>query len=518
MKKLLFALTLVLCLAISMVAFTSCGGNGEGDGETCEHIWASAATTDKAATCTEEGSASIKCVSCGESDPDSVTAIPATGHDYTTDSYTAPTCVEDGSESKTCSICGDATTATVPATGIHTWADTATTDVEATCTTDGSASIKCTACFAVKEGSTEVIPADHVWGIIATMDTPATCTEAGVKSIKCLLCNEKQTGSEQEIPALGHSDVPVVVTPTFFSEGLAEGKCSACNETLSYTVPKTDVTVIVSDSSTKNNVAPNYAAGIADAMNGKTFAPTEDNPNGNDLYLEFSILWNDTMANIDGNGIGWGHMANSSDVTIESDSIVKAFSWLYYKNNSSNEWCPFAGGFEFSEGVKSFEFGPEWRKNTSSNPTTEEDYTIIDGLDGWHRIGLQYHQNVNVVAGQVTQDVTITVYIDGVKTNEMIVNWGDFFYTAEIVNGEMVYTDNVDVESYFAVFYRIGNPALQSGVTDNAYFIFADCILSVGDGFVLDVAPVTDPAADTFSPEEDVELSAKMYYQLKTAE
>ena len=205
------------------------------------------------------------------------------------------------------------------------------------------------------------------------------------------------------------------------------------------------------------------------------------------------------------------------DVTIEGSSVVKAFSWLYYKNNPSNEWCPFAGGFEFSEGVSEFVYGPAWRKNVSNNPTSEADYTIIKGLDGWHRIGLQYHQNVYRNGNSFSYDVTLTVYVDGVKTNEMIVNWGNFFYTAAIDGDNVVYTDNIDVESYYAVFYRIGNPHLQSGKTD-AYFVFADCLLSVGDGFVLDVAPVADPEAKDFTVVEGVNLSGKMYYQLKTAE
>ena len=512
MKKLLLALTLVLSLAVALVAFTSCGGSDE-----CDHIWATKATVDKAATCTEEGSESIKCLDCGEKKADSVTAIPAAGHEYTTDSLTAATCITDGSETKICATCGDSTTITIPATGEHTWGAIPTIDVEATCTTDGSKSIKCTVCQATKEGSTEVIPADHVWGVIATMDTAATCTTPGVKTIKCVFCNEKQAGTEQQIPATGHSDVPVAVNPTFFSEGLAQGNCSACGESISMTLPKTEVIVNVSNSETKANTAPHYAAGIGDAMNGQTFAPTADNPNGNDLYLEFSILWNDTMANVNGSGIGWGHMANSSDVTIEGSSVVKAFSWLYYKNNSSNEWCPFAGGFEFSEGVSEFVYGPAWRKNVSNNPTSEADYTIIKGLDGWHRIGLQYHQNVYRNGNSFSYDVTLTVYVDGVKTNEMIVNWGNFFYTAAIDGDNVVYTDNIDVESYYAVFYRIGNPHLQSGKTD-AYFVFADCLLSVGDGFVLDVAPVANPEAKDFTVVEGVNLSGKMYYQLKTAE
>ena len=512
MKKLLLALTLVLTLAVSLVALTSCGGGGDD----CEHIWATDATVDTAATCTQEGSQSIKCLECGEIKADSVTAIPATGHAYVTDSTTAATCTTDGSETKVCSACGDTTTTTIPATGVHTWGAIPTIDVEGTCTTDGSKSIKCTACQAVKPDSTEVIPAGHVWGAIATAVKLPTCTTEGTKSIKCLFCDERQAGTEEPIPATGHADVPVIVTPTFFSEGLAKGTCSACNEVVSVTVPKTDVTVIVSDSGTKANTAPHYAVGIADALNGKTFAPTEDNPDGNDLYLEFSILWNDTMANVNGSGIGWGHIANNADVTIEGSSIVKSFSWLYYKNNSANEWCPFAGGFEFSEGVKSFEYGPEWKKNTSGNPS-RDDYTIINGLDGWHRIGLQYHQNVYETGNGFAYDVTVTVYVDGERTNEMILNWGDFFYSAEVVDDEVVYTDNIDVEAYYAVFYRIGNPHLQSGA-DNAYFVFADCILSAGNGFVLDVEAVADPEAQDFTVAEDVTFSGKMYYQLKTAE
>ena len=511
MKKLLLALTLVLCLAASMVALTSCGGNGD----ECDHIWATTATTDTAATCTEEGSQSIKCLECGEKKADSVTAIPATGHEYTTDAYTAPTCIEGGSETKICAVCADTVTTTLDATGVHTWGDFPTVDVEATCTTDGQKSTKCTVCNEVKEGSVETIAATHIWGVIATADVNPTCTTEGIKTVKCILCSAKQEGTEETIPATGHSNVPVVVTPTFFSEGLAEGNCSACNETISYTLPKTEVIVNVSDSETKANTAPHYAMGIADAMNGKTFAPTEDNPNGNDLYLEFSILWNDTMANVNGSGIGWGHMANSSDVTIEGSSIVKAFSWLYYKNNPSNAWCPFAGGFEFSENVKEFVYGPAWRKNEANKPTTEADYTIIQGLDGWHRIGLQYHQNVYRSGNLFTYDVTVTVYVDGVKTNEMILNWGDFFYSATLIDGEVVYADNIDVESYYTVVYRIGNPHLDSGKTD-AYFVFADCMLSVGDGFVLDVDPVANPEAKDFTVTEGVNLSGKMYYELAT--
>ena len=153
MKKLLFALTLVLCLAISMVAFTSCGGNGEGDGENCEHTWADSATTDKAPTCTEEGSASIKCKDCGEKKADSVTTIAKIAHEYETDSYNAPSCTTDGSETKVCANCGDSTTTTIPATGDHIWQANASVDFLPSCENDGQKSIKCIKCQQIGRAS-----------------------------------------------------------------------------------------------------------------------------------------------------------------------------------------------------------------------------------------------------------------------------------------------------------------------------------------------------------------------------
>ena len=500
MKKLLFALTLVLCLAISMVAFTSCGGNGEGDGETCEHIWATAATTDKAATCTEEGSASIKCVSCGESDPDSVTAIPATGHDYNNGTTFAPTCTEDGTSTKTCNTCGYENTTTTPATG-HVWATQATVDVAATCTTDGSKSIKCTACPAVKDGTTEVIPAGHVWADAATVILPATCTTEGTKGIKCTNrgCTEIKPETTETIAPLGHSGIATVIVPTLFTEGLRKGTCESCGMVVNEAVPATTPTNNVIDPSVNNLNTPQYTASIGEALGDKTFKP------GTDLYLEFSILWNDTMATINGKGLGWGHIANQADVTSESDSIVKSFSWLYYRADAT--WCPFVGGFEFSE-AKAFTYGPEWEKNS----TSENDFVIINGLDGWHRIGLQYTQNVYENDGEFTYDVTLTVYVDGVKVSENVMDWGAFFYSAEKVDGETVYTQNDKIADYYAVFYRIGNGALQDGVEENAYFPFGDCYLTVGDGFAKPVTKLDTPVDGTYSPEEGVTLSAKQYY------
>ena len=344
----------------------------------------------------------------------------------------------------------------------------------------------------------------HTWDAEATVDFEPTCTTDGQKSVKCSICNATNPDSIEVIKSAGQHVVPdegavVIKVPTAFSEGEKTGTCTECGEIASAPIAKTEATII-DGKNYSSSKAPNATANIGDALGDKTFQP------GKDLYLEYSILFNDTMANASGSGIGFGHISLDEDITREEvagkSRYVHAFSWLYYKNGSV--WCPFAGGFEFSEGVKEFVVGPEWKKNG-----TESDYTIIQGLDGWHRIGLQYHQNYYEKNGSFTYDVTITVYVDGVKTNEIIVDWGDMFYSVEREGDNLVYIQNEDVADYYAVFYRIGNPNLSKG--EHGYFVFADMYLTVGDGFVLDVSSVENPEAQEFT-QDGVTLSGKQYF------
>ena len=504
MKKLLFALTLVLCLAISMVAFTSCGGNGEGDGEACEHIWGSKATTDKAATCTEEGSESIKCAACGEKKADSVTAIPATGHNYQTDSVTQATCSTDGTETKVCASCGDSTTTTTPATGNHTWGNAPTVDIPAGCDTPGEESIKCSVCQAKKEGSINVIPAAHSWSIIATVDTPPTCTEAGTKSIKCYNCKEKQPGTEATIPATGHSDVPVVVIPTLFSEGLAEGLCAVCNEFQSYSIPKGQATVNVVYNTLGGAYLIKEAEKLSDVLGeDQHFYPTTENPNGQSLYIEFSILLNESMGNFENNNISFPGIYTDSELVSPNGS--SAF-WLFLSDGDAPKGkCD------------------DWLSNTVAGATYYNEQFALE-FDGWHRIGVEFHQNTTVdyVNLDITITTTVTMYYDGVKVYEATIGNGTKAETNEIrlydatfdADGNVVYTDRVD--SYAA--YMSYDAYLKKGVSDPGHIIFADQYITVGnDGFVMDVERVGNPEAQDFT-QDDVTLSGKMYYQIKTAE
>ena len=553
MKKLLFALTLVLCLAISMVAFTSCGGtgNGEGEGEgtgdACVHTWAANPTTDKAATCTEEGSESVKCVACGEKKADSVTAIPATGHAYDAGTTVlAATCTTDGSFVKICATCNYNEVTTITATG-HAWEAEASTDTAATCTTNGQKSIKCTACNEVKPDSTEVIPAGHAWTAEATVDTAPTCQAEGQKSIKCTACNEIKPDSVEAIPVLDHTwadeatvdtapncaedgqksikctacstvkpgtveaipstgdhameDVTVITAPTLFSEGYGSGYCSGCKQTVSGSLPKATPTV---EHLTKDDTSVNQKYNILnDVLAGDHFYPTEEYPEGKALYVEMSVLWNETLANIN-----YGYM-EFGDIALSDGSANRMTPYyLNFRNGVNKQWCKFAGGFEPSTPAS----GGIYSGPSMPNGGAASEYPFI-GEYGWHRVGVEIYQKAIIDGTSVSYKVTTSLYIDGEMVSSYDFNLGKYssnlLFTAEVVDGKVVYSDISD--STYAFAYRIANGKASNA---DAYFVVGDVSVTCGTGFVMNVTPVENPEDATFSPDEDVNLIANVYFEI----
>ena len=507
MKKLLLALTLILCLSLSVVAFTSCGGNGEGegDGEACEHVWATMATTDKAATCTEDGSASVKCIECGSKKADSVTVIAATGHDYQIDSVVAATCVEAGSETKICANCGDTATTDIPATGNHEWADFATVDKAPTCTEAGEESIKCNVCQTKKDDSVTTIDASHTWSPVVTIDPDnrPTCTESGTKSVKCLFCQAKKDGTEEVVPATGHSELTVVTVPTMFSDGYASGICSDCGQPAEVTLPKTDPVVY---SSIANRGELKEMWSMSDILDDgeKHFYPTEDDPDGNALYVEYSILWNPTLHGIKN---GYGYMT-SPRIEGNNNNDYDAAYWFNLINNEKTSDCDKYGVFEVikNNGVV---YGPTFDKNGNYL----EEYPNI-GDYGWHRIGIEMKQTAEKVGDSMKKKMIVTLYLDGemVSCYEMGIRYEhNWFFSAEFINGEIEYEDialSADVLPYYIPYLTT-----ESG-SDPAYFVVADVYVTAGDGFVMNVTPVDDPADATYTVEEGVDLPGKVFFSV----
>ena len=166
--------------------------------KTCTH--ANVTTSEKAATCTEEGYVIKKCNDCGEVVYRETIGVK--GHDWEW-KETAATCTTSGSKGYVCRNCGttkDMTT--IPAKG-HT------PGAAATCTTPQVCTV-CGAAIASAKG--------HTPGAAATCTTPQVCTVCG----------------EVIVPAKGHTEgAPVVESePTKSKEGSQVIKCTVCGEVI----------------------------------------------------------------------------------------------------------------------------------------------------------------------------------------------------------------------------------------------------------------------------------------------
>ena len=174
----------------------------------------------------------------------SVSKCLSTEHSYTSKINKSATCTESGTKTYTCSTCGDTYTETIPATG-HSWKS-------ATCTSKKT----CTDC-----GVTEGSALGHSYTSKVTKQ--ATCTASGTKTFTCSRCNHSYT---ETIPATGHSWKSATCTSkkTCSTCGVTEGSalghsytskvtkqatctasgtktfsCSRCNHSYTETIPAT---------------------------------------------------------------------------------------------------------------------------------------------------------------------------------------------------------------------------------------------------------------------------------------
>ena len=222
-----------------------------------------------------------------------------------------------------------------------------------------------------------------------------------------------------------HDKLPyeTVITATMFSKGEKRTHCDNCGEDIVVIVDETLPNVTKFDDSSRD---VSYKANVFnDVLDGKHFYPTEENPNGLDLFVEFSLLWNETLAN---SAKGWAEFArfHAKGKLTNYDSAF----WYALKDDCTTVWCQEAGGFEYGTGDK-VTFGP----------------AIADGGEfpfigeyGWHRIGIQIHQEVASVSGStVTYKFISTLYVDGVKTS--VIGYADMahaanrLFTATVKNG-----------------------------------------------------------------------------------
>lgn len=182
----------------------------------CDKHWDNGSVTKKP-TCTEPGEKTFTCSICRKTTKKE--SIPATGHNYasawTTDR--PATCENDGTESRHCT--NENCTATTDQKSIaalgHSWKDNK--DGTATCTRNG--------CKATHT---------HEWDS-GTITTEPTCTAQGERTYHCTyeengICTATKT---EAVKKLGHRYILIKKeAPTCESDGILYGKCSRCSKTI----------------------------------------------------------------------------------------------------------------------------------------------------------------------------------------------------------------------------------------------------------------------------------------------
>lgn len=165
------------------------------------HSWDSGVVT-KQPTCTEAGTKTYICTSCGKT---KTTEIAATGHQHTEiRNKKEATCKAEGYTGDT--YCTDCETKVSSGQAIpkidHTW-DNGKVTTEATCEHTGVRTYTCSVCGETKEEETP--KTDHTYDD-GTVTKKPTCIETGIKTYTCTVCQKTKT---EEIPATGHQHIEI---------------------------------------------------------------------------------------------------------------------------------------------------------------------------------------------------------------------------------------------------------------------------------------------------------------------
>ena len=240
----------------------------------------------------------------------------------------------------------------------------------------------------------------------------------------------------------------------------------------------------------------------------RTFCPNEVNPDGNDLLIEYSVLYNKYTVQYLKNDNGPYVTARIGKENFSENSPL---SWWSPCPNCSGSYSPFAGGFESAGDVTvPVSDGEVTTPAGMASPGgSYSDYPNIGGIDpdhpeyGWHRIGIRVHEEVTQLPTADTEAeycLTVTTYVDGVAVAKLqgalnANRTANYLYTASYnaSSGEVEYTD---IGSNRYVFlYRMKYKGNNTGSSQSAYCVFADAYATCGKEFVQQVERVI-PVAD----------------------
>ena len=363
-----------------------------------------------------------------------------------------------------------------------------------------------------------------------------TCSTTGEKCLYCAECGEKIPDSTVEIPidpSAHRFGEMTGVKPTLLDPvGWSEGVCLICEETihadLEWTLQVYASSSLSGDYTDGSNVILSKSAG--DIRGEKQFYPTEADPDGNDLWFEYSILWNSTLKNYDS--------AKFIKLVSFRNGGFKDFYILYTKDDQDGD-CPFAGHIDYTTYLPKCD--PNWScavelgngvplyKGGWVRPVTRDASPCLWDKEnqtqaGWHRIGFHFHEDATIDDGKVLYTGFSELFIDGVKVWKVLTNMQGAPDGSDIdrglqTNNLLLFTAAIDPNDPKELVYT-PNDTLQIQMriegfaySSTAYAAFDDPLWTCGDGFVRNVEPSDDLAPETIVFAEGVEEPIAVFYR-----
>ena len=413
------------------------------------------------------------------------------------------------------------TTAESTTAHVHVPASEYTIDRQATCTNEGSKSYHCTVCDEIiPETVVPIDKLDHTPEPTISVIQKPTCIAPGTKAYICLECGEIIDSTIEDIPIDENAhkvdewtvtDAANMLNPT----GSRNGECTLCHQPVVEDILWEGPTIKAFDA-----ISGRYGMAevkLEDVRGNDHFYPTETNPDGKDLYVEFSILWNETVLNFD---------ASQNPYMVGRFYDGKPFYYFSPVSGMSYSDAQFSGAFEWMGNFAT----PISDSEVTTPPTmcggnpNYADYPNIAGTDeahpeyGWHRFGVRYH--LELLDGKTGADLKdyvgiATAYVDGVAIFKLstgtdgMQNWESMLFKAESDGeGGVVYSDAGDIVVPF-----IMNKSNTKADTV-AYLAFSDVYVTCGTDFVMKVEKVASPEAQTLEVAEGVEIPAPVYFKL----
>ena len=436
--------------------------------------------------------------------------------------------------------------ATTPATtdgnsGVcqHVWGEFEV-DTPATCTVPGVKSKYCTICDAQDPDSiTEIPQLDHTPADEFTIDKEPTCTEGGFKSKHCTVCGNPVADTVLPIDPdpTKHNVEAWSATPTLLNPTVHRtGECTICHQP-----QEEDATLTLSATAFTASSSRHQNRKLLSEVQGEEhFYPDESNGNlGNDLLIEYSVLWNNTLLNLNGSTKPY----LTSRIAASNGTGQTNLCYFSPTENVTGSDCKYAGSFETTGSMSPYSDG-----EVTSPPMSGDNYSSYPNLGGadqnnpewgWHRVGIRVHQivtNLSAVAEDTTgetaavYDVIVTLYIDGVPVSKLS-NFGgndktnfhstNYLYSVKSDGvGGVTYEDNAGAGVYvFALLFDSNKPKADT----TAYWVDTDVSISCGQTFVQSVEKVASPVASTFTLDDmdtpddttdDVTCPAAIWFKL----